>query len=85
MNCAKKPPKPHVWSRPIAVYEGVYGFKCKDCDAAIMAEASPTLDDLKTVGLPVDCNLAVLTVIHEEYMSWDEIPWDEENTGKYIW
>ena len=68
--------RPHDWSFPLCVYETTSMFKCRWCSAVIMSiDDGPTAEDLKHARLPVDCDEAVLVVIHDDYVSGETESW----------
>ncbi len=81
--------KPHVWSKPLPVFENISGYKCKNCGALVIDSGEeyvgPSDVDLTQQKLPIDCDVAIATVIHEEYDNWDERTWEESDFQKYEW
>lgn len=80
--------KQHHWSNPVAVYEGVDGYKCRGCGALTLgddAEGGVTAEQLAHVHLPEDCDEAKAVVEAGTYNAWDGEPWDEKNRGKFNW
>ncbi len=75
----------HHWSNGVGVYEGLYAFRCKRCGAEMLSsEGEPSRVEMSDARLPWDCDAAVLTVIHEDYLDSSNIsPWDESE--KHEW
>lgn len=64
---------------PVCVYEILSMWKCSGCKAILLNEDEP--DDAYVIecGLPLDCDEAVLTVIHESYRGGWMDPWNEDD------
>jgi len=80
----QKPLAKHQWSEGFPIYEGLQGCVCRGCGARVMTmEEAPTDEEVLQADLPLDCDEAVLTVVHEEYKSWDgEDLWEDSDVGR---
>lgn len=50
----------------------IKGYVCSGCGARILSELDfPSTFELKECGLPLDCDEAVISVIHGSYSGWN--------------
>jgi hypothetical protein len=77
--------KPHKWSHPITVYEILAMWKCRGCGAILLHTDVPDNACVTECRLPIDCDEAVLAVIHESYVGGWTYPWADEKEGDFEW